>query len=171
MSDSHDLRSSLTQFNTSYGKDLLIGLEIGVAYGYHAKSILDSMNIEKLYLVDPFKQYCGYTDYIPQDIYKQCCNNLNSYKDKIYILKFTSREAAKKLENIKFDFIYIDGNHRYEFVKGDIELWYNKVKVNGMLCGHDFNNMGVFKAVTEYSNKHNIICHTLKDDWWFIKNE
>lgn len=35
------------------------------------------------------------------------------------------------------DIVFIDADHRYESVKQDLELWWPKVKVGGILCGHD----------------------------------
>jgi hypothetical protein len=39
------------------------------------------------------------------------------------------------------DFIYIDANHAYDFVKEDIECWYPKVKPGGWVMGHDYIDM------------------------------
>ena len=38
------------------------GVEIGVAYGSNAESILNSTMIEKLYLIDPYTHYRNYHD-------------------------------------------------------------------------------------------------------------
>jgi len=50
-----------------------------------------------------------------------------------------------------FDFIYIDGCHKYECVKKDIENSLKKLKRGGILAGHDFTNephlQGVYEAV------------------------
>lgn len=48
----------------------------------------------------------------------------------------TSAEALAKLENIKFDFIYIDGNHQYKFVKYDIENYFKLLNKSGYLIGY-----------------------------------
>ena len=37
----------------------------------------------------------------------------------------------------KLDFVYIDGNHAYEYVKKDIGLYYPKLKKGGVIGGHD----------------------------------
>jgi hypothetical protein len=50
------------------------------------------------------------------------------------------------------DFVYIDGDHKYEEVKRDIECWFPKVKKGGCIGGHDYgkkNYLGVRRAVKE----------------------
>ena len=52
------------------------------------------------------------------------------------------------------DFVWVDGNHRYEWVKSDLELYWPKVKPDGVLCGHDYVNAGtceVARAVDEFA--------------------
>ncbi len=46
--------------------------------------------------------------------------------------------------------VFIDACHKYQFVKDDIEAWYPKVKSGGIICGHDFPELGVARAVIEY---------------------
>jgi len=60
-------------------------------------------------------------------------------KDKIFIHSFYSKEYSKKIKDKSLDVVYIDGNHSYESVSEDLELWYEKIKCGGFLCGHDYN--------------------------------
>ncbi len=60
-----------------------------------------------------------------------------------------------------FDWIYIDGNHLYEYVKQDLELYYGKVKTGGLITGDDYFqggwwNGGVVKAVNEFVINYNL---------------
>jgi predicted O-methyltransferase YrrM len=55
----------------------------------------------------------------------------------------------------KFDFIFIDGCHEYEYIKRDIEVSRTKLNEKGIISGHDYSNNapGVIKAVNEnFSN-------------------
>jgi predicted O-methyltransferase YrrM len=61
----------------------------------------------------------------------------------------TSEEASKLFLEHSIDVVYIDGDHRYEFVKKDIELWLPKIKRNGIICGHDYNTNSVKKAIRD----------------------
>lgn len=56
---------------------------------------------------------------------------------------------------VPYDMIFIDGDHRYDFVKRDIELWIPKAKENAVLIFHDYADKkikpkaGVKQAVDE----------------------
>ncbi len=55
-----------------------------------------------------------------------------------------------------FDWIYVDGDHSYEFVKKDLELFFPKVKSGGYITGDDyvwwgpFLGFGVKKAIDQF---------------------
>lgn len=82
----------------------------------------------------------------------------------MHIFRLKSDEAVNQFPNNYFDFIYIDANHSYEGCKNDLELWWPKLKSNGLMAGDDFTNLttkttsyGVEKAVTEFfKDKSNI---------------
>ena len=73
------------------------------------------------------------------------------------------------------DFVYIDGNHSYDFVKKDIELYYPRVREGGVFGGHDFHAMadkdyGVARAVLEFVDKEGLQLFGKRSmDWWVIK--
>jgi len=73
-------------------------------------------------------------------------------------IKLSSEKAAKFFANGSLDLVFIDGDHSYEMVKLDIELWLPKIKKGGIMCGHDYNWIGpdgypgVQKAVDEKFN-------------------
>jgi predicted O-methyltransferase YrrM len=68
----------------------------------------------------------------------------------IQILTQGSLEASCRFPDHYFDFIFIDASHKYEETKADIRLWWQKVKDDGCLAGHDFaDNEEVKRAVTE----------------------
>ena len=59
-----------------------------------------------------------------------------------------------------FDFVYIDGDHSYEFVKKDLEGFLPKIKKGGYLTVDDYAfwkivlGYGVKKAVDEFVRNH-----------------
>ena len=70
-------------------------------------------------------------------------------------------------EPIQADFIFIDGDHRYESVKIDIEVAKRLARLGTVIAGHDYTHddwPGVKKAVDEiYSNVNQI-----GSIWWVI---
>lgn len=77
-------------------------------------------------------------------------------ESEIVWLSMTSKKAATCITNLTgLDMVYIDGNHTYESVKEDLELWYPHVRKGGIIAGHDFQTrfMGTIKAVTEFFKK------------------
>ena len=61
----------------------------------------------------------------------------------------------------RYDMLFVDGDHRYEYVKPDIDLWIPKAKENAVIMFHDYTTSdikpkaGVKRAVDE----------TLLDEW------
>jgi len=172
------MRPAIEFIKNRFGDMPLIGAEIGVAEGIHAKEIYQNLNFERLYLIDIWEVYYCHKDgksikiYIPASGLEKVKETFK-FSMNVTIIKADSVEISKKFEDGYFDFVYIDGNHDYEFVKKDIEAWYPKVKKGGVLCGHDYSNSeqpweGVDKAVNEFAKEHNLQLNLGKIDWWFV---
>jgi len=159
------------------GKDNLVGAEIGVDSGTNALNILKYLDITKLYLIDVWKGYSRLNgsgvigdDLIAQKCFERARNLLKDYNDKIVWIRDYSENAHKLIRDEELDFIYIDGNHRYEWVKRDIELYFPKVKIGGLVAGHDYKSEepGVKRAVEEFFGKN---YEQSNWDWWEVRNE
>ena len=137
----------------------LVGIEIGVREGINAKSILENLNIQKLYLIDP-----------SPESYKSVNERLKEYHNQISFFKKTSDDAIQDIKE-EIDFVYIDGNHEYDYVKRDIENYFRKLKKNGVIGGHDFYGdfNGIIKAVMEFAIHNNLNVLSNKADWWIVK--
>lgn len=160
----------------------LVGVEIGIYQGDNAFFILTNLSIKKLFLIDPYLEYqeykdIGWTTVKQSDFNKhfiQAKKKLKQFDDKIIFIKEKSNVAVSRIPN-NLDFVYIDGNHKYEFVKRDIELYYPKLKRDGVLGGDNFESIfpGVARAVLEFTDKYNLKIHGGRSDasyeWWVIK--
>lgn len=75
----------------------------------------------------------------------------NTKKWGINFIHKSSIDAAKDFENNFFDLVFIDAEHKYESLKNDIKSWLPKLKINGILMGHDYSSLypGVVNAVNE----------------------
>ena len=165
-------------------KTNLVGVEIGVCGGEHARSLLETFDISTLYLVDPYEMYETYTEgeeknyrdtQLPlSEIFLEAKKLLEPFKKNIEWVKKMSEDAVTEIKT-NIDFIYVDGNHDYQFVQKDIELYYPLIKSGGMMGGHDFYNgyaqdhNGVVTAVTEFAVSKGIQLYIEQPDWWFYK--
>ena len=142
------------------------GVEIGVWKGNLSWRLLASNKNIFLYMVDPWKaseegdSYLNTDDTIAFYTQKQhdeamqmAIDAVNQFRDRCEILRMTSLEAAKRFDDLSLDFVFIDGDHSYEGCSLDISLWYPKLKVGGLLSGHDYvdeKGYGVIQAVDEF---------------------
>lgn len=142
----------------------LIGCEIGVQKGVNALDILENLDILRLYLIDPYLR--------DSDYHKIALESLGAYKNKIVWIHKRSQDITdEEIPPESLDFVYIDGDHLYEPVKKDIELYWPRVKPGGLFAGHDYpGEQGVYQAVNErfgksgFSNKGR-----QPGDWWVYK--
>jgi predicted O-methyltransferase YrrM len=138
--------------------------EVGVESGCHAVEFLTEWpEITACHLIDTWED---------EQIYKRVEKIMQPWRDKVTLHRCSSIEGVTKFNDEYFDFIYIDADHRYEAVKFDIAYWYNKVKVRGVIAGHDYNLPGVQAAVTEILTPKghvNVDFPKPSMDWWMIK--
>jgi hypothetical protein len=86
-----------------------------------------------------------------------------------------SVEAASSYDDQTIDFIWIDAGHDYDHAAVDIRAWYPKLKIGGMIAGHDFainhpvSRCGVIKAVLEFFEHKNLEIQPYGRAWRHIK--
>jgi hypothetical protein len=73
------------------------------------------------------------------DVFGTFLHNVKLVGGEPYVspLMMSSKDAAAIVADGCFDLVFIDGDHSYESTCEDIALWKNKVRVGGILCGHD----------------------------------
>jgi len=88
-------------------------------------------------------------------VYSEAVDNVLG-KNCAIIRKTSCRAAKEDVKDNSLDFVFLDANHTYESVREDIELWTPKVRVGGLISGHDYGGKmdkkgvwGVSKAVHE----------------------
>jgi len=149
-----------------------VGAEIGVQAGGTSFQLLRGLpTLETLYCVDAWQWYPDYEhDRCPtdktggqwpnQELLDQARETFLKYlhaghfESRVAILPLMSTLAATRIPNASLDFVFLDANHSYKYVKQDIELWMPKVKLGGLVAGHDYRNphnpaWGVTQAVDE----------------------
>lgn len=120
-----------------------IGIEIGSYKGQYAKILLDNWQ-GHLYMVDVWRKM-DESEYVdasnqenPSKIISEVFENLKEYENRTTLIRTDSHLAKNLFPDEFFDFIYIDANHRCEYVKNDLIDWYPKLKVGGIFAGHDY---------------------------------
>ncbi len=149
----------------------IVAAEIGVFFGENARDMNRELNLEKIYLIDPYLRYEEYKkdkSGLRLKKAKKNSHKINNSKNIVWIEEFSEKAVKEIKENL--DFLYIDGNHDYPHVKKDLELYWNKIKKGGIISGHDIQSEGVSKALIEFVKKKNLeIFFGDRRDWWIIK--
>jgi hypothetical protein len=126
------------------------GVEVGTFKGEFSKEILGSWS-GKLYMVDVWRdlseeyQDCSNHKFFETNLYDETIKNVNEFGDRAIMIRTTSESASHIFSNDSLDFVYIDANHSYDFVKQDIKLWYPKIKKGGYILGHDYLDIEWYK--------------------------
>lgn len=145
----------------------IVACEVGVYYGHHARSMNKELNIETLYLIDPYFEYGDEKTQRDLDKAKENAHKINNEGNEAWI-ETIHYGSFFHLEHL--DFIYIDGNHEYEAVKRDLNFYFPFVKKCGIIAGHDIQGEGVSKALLEFAHKNKLTIHFGdRRDWWIIK--
>ena len=163
-------RPSIKIMQNYFGNRLVNGVEVGVLRGDNADSILNELNIKKLYLIDIWDDYKDQrTKFANQENYDIVLKRFKKDK-RVEIIRNLSMEGSKKIENRSLDFVYIDANHGYKHVYNDMNCWYPKIRAGGILAGHDvLSCIDVVKAVKDWCIKNKTTFEIKLPDWYLIK--
>lgn len=161
-----------------------VGAEIGVAQGDYSAAMLESTQPSELHLIDPWTHSEPGSDLLegrdllveidrarsrgeemtapPENVEgdKQFARIVARFEgdQRVRLHRQFSYKAAASFEDAYFDFVYLDGNHHYEFVLRDLQDFAARLKPGGLLFGHDFfedafacqEHYGVIDAVTSF---------------------
>ena len=106
--------------------------------------------------------------------YESVLKLLKKFNDNINIIKGDSNDILKKLEIGEFDYVFLDGGHKYETVKNDLECLKNVIKNNGTILCDDYNLAyapGIKKGIDEYILDYNFNLRILNDRFAEITNK
>ena len=83
-------------------------------------------------------------------------NLLSKFKKNINIIKGNSNKILKQINLDEIDYVFLDGGHKYETVKSDLENLTQVINNNGIIVCDDYNLTyapGVKKAINEYTKE------------------
>lgn len=102
-------------------------------------------------------------------------NNMRSMKllDYVVIHKQDSAVSARMFIDDEVDFCFIDASHAEENVRQDITAWWPKIKVGGILGGHDYQWEDVRRVVSGFSkaNQLKLVLGKDKQCWKVVKGK
>lgn len=142
--------------------------EIGVDLGDFSEKILALNRPRELHLIDPWTVESG--EYRQREVALESARKLDSVArfafvrerfssdiagGSVILHRANSEVAGAEFPDEFFDWVYIDGNHSYEFVRQDLELYFRKLKPGGYIVCDDYHhagfwNDGVTRAVDEF---------------------
>lgn len=171
------IRPAISFVKDKFKEAELVGAEVGVAWGSHARSILSNVDMKELILIDPWEKYELKDQSIdPSNFYEETVERFKN-DNNVKILREFSTKAVLRFSDEYFDFVYIDACHTYEDVVQDLSVWWPKIKSGGVLCGHDFSEEwpGIVRAVTEFCGRNSLKLNSrfsepnTRSDWWTVK--
>lgn len=136
-------RNDLALFFERFGFDR--GAEIGVMEGEYSQALLEANPDLRLVGVDPYSLRDDYVDRRrTQDVFdgylRAALARLDPYirAGRYDLLPKRSEDARASVPDRSLDFVFIDGHHNFQNVTNDIAWWSTKVRIGGIVAGHDY---------------------------------
>uniref|UniRef100_A0A7S1P4D4 Methyltransferase domain-containing protein n=1 Tax=Vitrella brassicaformis TaxID=1169539 RepID=A0A7S1P4D4_9ALVE len=173
-----------------------VGVELGVQRGEFAAEVLSRWpKCRKYYLVDLWTHQDNYNDTAnvatdAQEAYmNEAKDKLRHWQDKTVWMRMLTSDAAREIPDNSVDFVYIDARHDYCGVSEDLSLYWPKLRVGGIMAGHDYltdtemkdiqphtdwslcsdgtrHSGAVKKAVSDFVRSHNLTVVSTKPQKW-----
>lgn len=112
-----------------------------------------------------------------RELYDEFMTNIKPVTNLINPIRLSSLRAAEKYADSSLDFVFIDASHDYLDVMADIKAWFPKIKLGGIIAGHDYVKdrkywQGVYDAVNDFFTEINQSFETdySEDVWFYEKN-
>ena len=175
-------RDKLGEFLTRHGLTGQ-GVEVGTFWGTYAEILLKTWG-GRLTCVDPWRNQPdsvyldGANTQDMETVWKRVQQGIGK-NPRCSLLRMMSLNGSGRFEDGVLDFVYLDGNHAVDYVRDDIMAWWPKVKIGGIVGGHDYftrhddeSELDALTAVNELNDAIGIRPHvTWCTSWWFVKTE
>lgn len=132
------------------------GAEIGVWQGEFSAAVLSVVRPRRLHLIDPwraadaahagalFDRSQAELDTIADSVRARFAGEITD--GHVVIHRATSTDAAGELADGSLDWAYIDGDHAYDAVRSDINVYAAKVRPGGLVAGDDYRPGGMYRG-------------------------
>jgi hypothetical protein len=174
--DYEDIYSEVVSSANEKSHFVEIGAWYGMSTSYLAVEIINSGKNIKLDVVDTWKgseqmydpTNGAYDETLIKNgtIFPKFLEYMASVINVIHPIEMDSVKASFLYADSSLDFVFIDAEHKYEFVSKDIKAWLPKVKKGGIIAGHDYGWEGVSRAINEIFGNNGYIT---KGQSWIVK--
>ena len=146
--------------------------EVGVAEGYFSAEMLAwPIALKRVFMVDRWAHVTIAGDSANPQVWHErnmdaALTRVSCFGERAVVLRGDSVKMADKVFDGSLSLVYVDADHSYEGVKADINAWYVKLVVGGVMAFHDFEatQYGVKRAVKEFCDKRGLPLHHLPED-------
>ncbi|MDQ1438562.1 MAG: hypothetical protein QOK43_2191 [Acidimicrobiaceae bacterium] len=138
------------------------GAEVGVWTGEFSAQLLAMVEPRELHLVDPWRyrtedefkgaSYAGgmARDQSDMDQLHELVLTRFAGDQRVHVHRLDSVSAAGEFAPGSLDWVYLDGDHRYETVLADLHAWRPRIAPGGICSGDDYGETGWWgNGVTE----------------------
>lgn len=154
--------------------DFKKGAEIGVDKGDYSLVLCNTNPQATIYGVDPYSRIAYEPNIVPHDAgiydtqegfednYYKARAKLDKYPNYVLIRGY-SLDVLKQFEDSSLDFVYIDANHDFPNFINDLHQWSKKVRIGGIISGHDYTYYSykkfnhVKRALEAYARSYRMI--------------
>ena len=130
--------------------------EVGTHRGEFAKILLEGWP-GTLWCVDPWAVPPGYERQATmlwtegespsrEKDYQKALSRLGPFGDRARLIRELSQNTAATFAADSLDFVYLDGDHRRAEVYRDLVAWWGKLRIGGIMAGHDVVCPGEIKG-------------------------
>ena len=154
-----------------YGNDFkFTGIDLFV----NNETLLKDEYIPKIKFSNPLKTiYYKYIIRLDPYSVDSILRLLKKFQKNVNIIKGNSNKVLKKINVDKFDYVFLDGGHKYETVKKDLENLTQIVNNNGTILCDDYDLSyapGVKKAIEDFVSEKNFNLKILNSRFAEITN-
>ena len=106
--------------------------------------------------------------------YESVIRLLKKFSNNVNIIKGDSNQVLKNIKPLLFDYVFLDGGHKYETVKNDLINLTEIIHNNGIILCDDYNLSyapGIKKAIDEYVSNNNFSLKIFKSRFAEIKKK
>lgn len=160
-----------------------MGAEIGAGAGETTSILLARFRNLILYAIDPWENgEVGNTTIIYHTkesmvaMHEQFLAAVRWAGNRVVSMAMNSIEASTRIRDGGLDFVFIDGDHRYNSVKTDLNVWWPKIRIGGVLFGHDYrkdreHRYGVIRAVDEFCSQNRLAMKLINRNTYQINKD